>query len=462
MSFLYWGMAHLKGAFLGNVKPFSIDLVQSGPYKFIRHPIYLSMLVSTIGLAFGMRSIWGMICTVVLFGSASILLARAEEKELATLHGSAWRDYVDSSCFFIPFILVKENVTMGKTITKKRAWIIGALFLLALIIGISQGVRLAPRMGYCFEAAFSPINQRVYLVGGYRGLHIFDISSEGELIPIATYHDKGYYRNIEILGEYAFIANSKLGLQVLDIHTDIPKIIWAQNDTKGYGLDIQDNYLFMVSFDEGLYVFDITSPGDPQIVSHFSDLEYAWDIWVQGDFAYIADFTVGLVVVDISDVSQPIRAGELSWHEGETVSEVIDGEGNFVYVAAGSQGLYIIDISNPREPKISSHLDPGPFGASEGVTAKNNTIYIAIHNDINFFKNGLYIYNVENPNHPHLLSISPLTDMVEDVTLSEKYLTVANTASGVVLFDIEAPEKPKILSAYPPAIWRFFTLLLGW
>jgi protein-S-isoprenylcysteine O-methyltransferase Ste14 len=104
MSFLYWGMAHLKGAFLGNVKPFSTDLVQSGPYKYIRHPIYLSMLVSTIGLAFGLRSIWGIICTVVLFGSASILRARAEEKELAILHGNAWRDYVNDSFFLIPFL----------------------------------------------------------------------------------------------------------------------------------------------------------------------------------------------------------------------------------------------------------------------------------------------------------------------------------------------------------------------
>jgi hypothetical protein len=351
---------------------------------------------------------------------------------------------------------------MGKVITKKRVWMITGCFLLALVIGISQGVRMAPRMGYCFETAFDPIRDRLYLVCGNRGLHILDISSEGILSYAGTYYDDGYYRNIEIVGDYAFIANSTLGLQVLEIHNEKPQTIWTQNSTKGYGLDIQGNYLLMVSNDEGLYIFDIHYPDNPKIVSHFSDLEYAWDVWVEGNFAYIADFTVGLVVVDISDVTQPRRAGELTWHEGETVSEVIDGEGNFVFVAAGSQGLYIIDISNPREPRLASHLDPGLFGASEGVMVRGNTIYVSVHNDINYFQNGLYIYDVENQHQPNLLNKSALTDMVEDVTLSGKYLTVANTASGVVFFDVEAPERPQILSTYPPGLWRFFTLLLGW
>jgi protein-S-isoprenylcysteine O-methyltransferase Ste14 len=99
-----WGLLTLKGAFLGNIKPVSGELVQSGPYQHIRHPLYLSMMVSTLGLAFGMRSIWGIVSTVILFGFTSVIRARLEEKELARIHEEEWRDYVDNTSFFIPYV----------------------------------------------------------------------------------------------------------------------------------------------------------------------------------------------------------------------------------------------------------------------------------------------------------------------------------------------------------------------
>jgi len=349
---------------------------------------------------------------------------------------------------------------MRKSRKKKQALVGGGIVLLVLMVGVILGVNKAPRVGYCFEVAFDTIRNRLYLAGGNRGLHVLEISQDGALNFTTTNFDGGYYRNIDISGDYGYIANSKRGLQVLDIRGEIPETIWTQTNAKGYGLDIQDDIVFMVGNDEGLYVFDISNPADPQLLSNFTDLEYVWDIWVQGDYAYIADFTVGMVVIDISDPLQPRRAGEVTWHEGETVSEVIHGEGDFAYVAAGSQGLYIIDISNPVTPKISSHIDPGLFGATEGVMVRDNVVYVSVHNGINYFKNGLYIYNVDDPSQPELVSKFPLTDMVEDVTLSGNYLALANTASGVVFFDVENPEKPKTLSTFPSSFWRLFTLLM--
>lgn len=101
---LTWGLLTLKGAFLGNIKPVMGKIVQTGPFKYVRHPIYLSMMVSTLGLAFGMRSIWGIVSTVILFGFTSVIRARLEEKELARMHEEEWRDYVDNTSFFFPYV----------------------------------------------------------------------------------------------------------------------------------------------------------------------------------------------------------------------------------------------------------------------------------------------------------------------------------------------------------------------
>jgi protein-S-isoprenylcysteine O-methyltransferase Ste14 len=103
MFTLTWGLLTLKGAFLGNIKPLSRELVQSGPYQYTRHPIFLSMVVSTLGLTFGMRSMWGMVVTIFLFGVISIIRARLEEDELAKIHGEDWEEYVKKTSFIFPF-----------------------------------------------------------------------------------------------------------------------------------------------------------------------------------------------------------------------------------------------------------------------------------------------------------------------------------------------------------------------
>ena len=334
------------------------------------------------------------------------------------------------------------------------------LVVVVIIVGFSLGVRNAPQLGYCFEAAFDPIRDRVYLVGGYKGLHIFDIS-RGTLNYLSTYYDDGYYRNIEISGNFAYIANSNFGLKILDISGETPRTIWSQSDSKAYGIEIRDGIAYTVANDEGMYIFDVSNPSDPCLLSHFGDLEYAWDLWIQGNHAYIADFPVGLVVLDISDLSKPVRVAELTWHEGETVSEVITGEGNYAYVAAGSQGLYIIDISNPTQPKIAFHIDPGFLGRSEGVIVQGNVLYVSTHNEINYLNNGLYVYDIEYPDQTELLSIVPVTDMVEDVTLSGEFLALANTYSGIVLLDVINTSHPEVINTYPSAFWRIFTLIIG-
>jgi len=55
-----WAVAYLKGVFFGNVEPVSDKLITTGPYRFVRHPLYLGMTISTIGLTIGLRSPWGL------------------------------------------------------------------------------------------------------------------------------------------------------------------------------------------------------------------------------------------------------------------------------------------------------------------------------------------------------------------------------------------------------------------
>lgn len=80
-------------------------------------------------------------------------------------------------------------------------------------------------MGYCFDAAYHQEQKRLYVVGGSKGLHVFNVS-EGHLEFVTTVYDEGYYRNIDISQERAFIADASRGLIVIDISGENPVVTW--------------------------------------------------------------------------------------------------------------------------------------------------------------------------------------------------------------------------------------------
>jgi len=79
-------------------------LVTNGIYRFIRHPMYGSLMLFCWGLFFKHPSLAGATLAI----SASIFLiatSRVEEKENLNYFGEAYREYMKRTKRFIPFIL---------------------------------------------------------------------------------------------------------------------------------------------------------------------------------------------------------------------------------------------------------------------------------------------------------------------------------------------------------------------
>ena len=78
------------------------ELVTSGPYRTIRHPIYTGILLAMIGSAIAF-SVWWLIA-VALIGGYFIYSAFVEERNMTRLFPSAYPEYQQSTKMLIPFI----------------------------------------------------------------------------------------------------------------------------------------------------------------------------------------------------------------------------------------------------------------------------------------------------------------------------------------------------------------------
>jgi protein-S-isoprenylcysteine O-methyltransferase Ste14 len=78
------------------------DLVTTGPYRTIRHPIYTGILLGMIGTTIAVSLYW--LIAVVVLGGYFIYSAFVEERNMTKLFPGAYPKYKQSTKMLIPFI----------------------------------------------------------------------------------------------------------------------------------------------------------------------------------------------------------------------------------------------------------------------------------------------------------------------------------------------------------------------
>jgi len=79
-------------------------LVQSGPYRLIRHPAYTGYLLMAMGISLGYSSQAGLVSTFVLLLPSLIYRMKVEERLLTKHFGEAYRQYSEKIKRIIPGI----------------------------------------------------------------------------------------------------------------------------------------------------------------------------------------------------------------------------------------------------------------------------------------------------------------------------------------------------------------------
>lgn len=68
-------------------------LVQSGAFRYSRHPMYLALLLLMLGIAVALASAWFAMGYLALWGLLEILAIQPEERMLESKFGEAYRQY---------------------------------------------------------------------------------------------------------------------------------------------------------------------------------------------------------------------------------------------------------------------------------------------------------------------------------------------------------------------------------
>ena len=79
------------------------EFVRSGPFRFVRHPAYLSMILELLALALICGALFTLLLIPLLFVPVLIMRVRLEEAALVEKFGTAYREYQLSTPALFPY-----------------------------------------------------------------------------------------------------------------------------------------------------------------------------------------------------------------------------------------------------------------------------------------------------------------------------------------------------------------------
>lgn len=78
------------------------DLITSGPYSFIRHPIYTGLLLAFVGTALVNGTVWSVV--LIIFAVSLVLRVRTEERLMTQQFPAQYAEYKKKTKALIPFV----------------------------------------------------------------------------------------------------------------------------------------------------------------------------------------------------------------------------------------------------------------------------------------------------------------------------------------------------------------------
>lgn len=98
-----WARRTLRAAYSGHLAVTSRQsLVQSGPYRIIRHPAYLSYVLMSLGICLGYSSLFGLLSIPVLLIPGLVYRIHTEDKLLESQFQDQFRAYAARTARLIP------------------------------------------------------------------------------------------------------------------------------------------------------------------------------------------------------------------------------------------------------------------------------------------------------------------------------------------------------------------------
>jgi hypothetical protein len=281
---------------------------------------------------------------------------------------------------------------------------------------------------------------RAYLANNYDGVKIIDISNPNSPSELASINLPDRTNGVYVKGDYLYALYQDGGFIVYNIEDLSAPVEYASvilpgvlNSIYVHTIESYANfgYAFVASGLEGIRIIDFTA-GNPNLSQTITGID-AKRIYVPtaGDYAYVAvGSSGGFRVVDLSNEGN--YSIDYSYTTGNGSAQDVFVEGNYAYLANGNSGLEIVDVTNLSSPQKIGEI--ATTGFMNRLVVANDTVFVL---DSSF---GLYIINVADKTQPFIQGSYAMNENFTALDISGSYLYVSYGNDVIVIQIFEEKE----------------------
>ncbi len=219
-------------------------------------------------------------------------------------------------------------------------------------------------------------------------------------------------------------------------------------------IKVQAGYAY-VSLNNGFQSINVTNAENPQILSTYSTPDFCLDLQIQGELAYVAGASEGLLIFNVSDPSNLIKINTYNPSGGYLRGLFMGSQSSaglaYLTWCGGSQNkLEIINVTNPGSIQSLGQLMSGSGILNMNPTAiqvQDGLAYIGNRYSGNTPQNQTLIVNVSNPRNPVAVSAYAITDFTSGMALQGNILYLAGMSQGLLILNVSNPFIPYLLGS---------------
>lgn len=237
-----------------------------------------------------------------------------------------------------------------------------------------------------------------------------------DLLVVGVYGSLQNAVSVKVHGNYMYVADSGYGTKIFDVSNPTSPGFRVTISFVSTDIFVDNDTLYIIG-SSGFRIYNVSNPLSPSLVGSCAlGTTLPQDVFVSGNYAYVADHTSGIQIIDISVPSAPTIVA--TYNSGSATYYSVFVVGTKLYAGEVSY-IRVVDVSTPSSPSLLGSV--AITGYCTGIKVIGNYLYSSHYTTTNGFK----IFNISNPASITLVDDYDFTSTyAKDIDLNGDYAYV--------------------------------------
>ncbi|HRZ26883.1 MAG TPA: Ig-like domain-containing protein [Spirochaetota bacterium] len=261
--------------------------------------------------------------------------------------------------------------------------------------------------------------------------------------------EHGYYQaECEVrVAKYEYVASRWIFLSIVDVSDPFNPFLASRYvaegtiyDTTVYAACVSGDHVYLAMGEKGLVILDVSDRTNPVKVGEYETINDALDVYVRGNYLIVAEERT----VEIFDISEPEDPSSV-WHYQSLIggSIIASVDQDYLYIIEPSMFFNLYNISNPASPVSAGSNITNQLSSVSKIIINGNTAYLIRDSE-------LVICDLEDLNDISPVEYYDTPDTIQGMCFNGNYAYINDGYNaGMLIVDMSINTEPVLVDTYP-------------